>query len=272
MAFVKTTHGKVHYQMKGSGPCVVLVRGLGRWSVHWNGWDDRLAKTCTVVTFDHKGLGQTTSPMRLWDTLKSLADDIQTILRHERIESAHIVGTSLGGMVAAEFALHHPNMTESITMIGSSVGRSGHFRLSTRAAKLILVSPIKKLAAYDELAELLTAPKTSKEIKEQLARDWREEDTKVKQPLSTVIAQLVAALRFRNWERLQNISCPALIVVGRQDQFVPRGNSLFLHEKMPGSQFVEVEDAGHEPHVDQPEVLTQVVSEFVLNHDPMSRT
>jgi 3-oxoadipate enol-lactonase len=272
MAFVKTKHGKVHYQVQGEGPCVVLVRGLGRWSAHWNGWDALLAKTCKVITFDNKGLGQTTTPMRLWHSLTSLADDIYLILRHERIETAHVVGTSLGGMVAAEFALRHPKMTESITMIGSSIGRSGHFRISTRAAKLLVVAPIKKLAIYDELANLLTAPKTPTAVKDRLAHDWRKEDSKVKQPLSTVLAQLIAALRFRDWEKLQDIRCPAMVIVGRQDQFVPRGNSLFLHEKMPGSQLIEIEDAGHEPHVDKPEVLAQIVSEFVFCHDLMSRT
>jgi 3-oxoadipate enol-lactonase len=272
MAFVKTPHGKIHYTVKGNGPCVVLVRGLGRWSIHWSGWDDMLAKTCQVVTFDHKGLGKTTSPMRPWNTIKSLADDIHSILRNERIDTAHILGTSLGGMVATEFAIHYPAMTESITLIASSIGRSGHFRLSTRAAKLIFVAPFKKLEAYDELAELLTAPKTSKDIKEALARTWRAEDSKVKQPITAVLGQLIAAIRFRDWEKLQGIRCPSLILVGRQDQFVPRGNSLFLHEKIPGSKFIELEDAGHEPHVDQPNLLTQIVSEFVFSHDSLSRT
>ena len=86
------------------------------------------------------------------------------------------------------------------------------------------------------------------------------------------MAQLIAALRFNRWERLKHIECPTQIIVGRHDQFVPKGNSLYLHAKLPGSTLVEVPDAGHDPHVDRPELMTKIIADFVAGHDHSART
>jgi len=272
MPFAKTPHGKISYSIKGHGPAVVLIRGLGCWSVHWHGWDNLLAKSCTVITFDNKGLGLTTSPMHLWHTVKEIADDIAIILKSERIESAHVVGTSLGGMIGLKFAQEYPAMTQSLSVIGSSIGRSGHMRISLPAIKLLLRAPFIPDTYHEELADLLTSPKTSREKRLKLAEDFRSEDKKQKRPTGAVLAQLIAALRFNRWERLKHIECPTQIVVGRHDQFVPIGNSLFLHEKLPGSKLVEVPDAGHDPHVDKPELMTKIIEDFVAAHDHSMRT
>ena len=272
MSFAKTPHGKISYNIKGHGPAVVLIRGLGCWSVHWHGWDDMLAKTCTVITFDNKGLGLTTSPMLPWHSVKEIADDIAIILKSERLDSAHIVGTSLGGMIGLKFALEYPAMTQSLSVIGSSVGRSGHMRISLPAIRLLLRSPFMPETYHDELADLLTSPKTSLEKRRKLADDFRSEDKKQKRPIASVLAQLIAALRFNRWERLKHIECPTQIIVGRHDQFVPKGNSLYLHAKLPGSTLVEVPDAGHDPHVDRPELMTKIIADFVAGHDHSART
>jgi len=273
MRFAKTTNGKIHYRIKGDGPPLLLIRGLGRWSAHWCGWDDMLAKSCTVITLDNRGLGLTSSPMHLWHSLADLASDAATILRQERINSAHIIGTSLGGMVSLMFALNHPEMASSLSVIAASVGRSGHPRISMRAAKMLATAPILGDKIYDELATLLTSPKTSDEVRKKLADEWREEDRRYKQPVVTVIAQLIAVFRFRRWEQLEKIKCPTQVIVGVDDLFVPRGNSLFIHSAIPASKLIEVPAAGHEPHVDQPDLMTDIICRFINeNGTPASRT
>jgi 3-oxoadipate enol-lactonase len=270
MRFAKTPHGKIHYRIKGDGIPLVLIRGLGRWSAHWCGWDDMLAQKFKVISLDNRGLGLTTSPMRFWHTLEDLAKDIAVILKQERISSAHIVGTSLGGMISLVFAMRHPEMTASLNVIAASVGRSGHPRISMRASKMLASAPILGDKLYDELAVLLTSPKTSDAARQKLAKEWREEDRQYKQPVTAVIAQLIAALRFRKWEHLETIKCPTQIIVGTDDLFVPKGNSLFLHSTIPGSKLTELADAGHEPHLDQPEAMTDLVSRFITDNERRS--
>jgi pimeloyl-ACP methyl ester carboxylesterase len=79
----------------------------------------------------------------------------------------------------------------------------------------------------------------------------------------TVIAQLIAVLRFRRWEQLEKIKCPTQVIVGVDDLFVPRGNSLFIHSAIPASKLIEVPAAGHEPHVDQPDLMTDIICGFI---------
>lgn len=265
MRFAKTPHGKIHYHIKGEGPPLLIIRGLGRWSAHWHGWDEMLSKFFKVIALDNRGLGLTTTPMRPWNSLGDLANDAAAILKQERIDSAHILGTSLGGMVSLVFAMQHPEMTSSLNVIAASIGRSGHPRISLRAAKMLASAPVLGEKIYGELAILLTSPSTPDAVRQKLAKDWIEEDKKYRQPVFAVIAQLFAVMRFRKWERLAEIKCPTQIIVGSDDLFVPRGNSLFLHSVIPNSKLVELPSAGHEPHVDQPAKMTETIRSFILD-------
>lgn len=262
MPFVSTRLGKIFYEIKGSGPPLVLIRGLGLWSQHWFGWDQHLSKFATVITLDPRGLGQTTVPMRPWDTVETISNDILTILHSEHISKAHILGTSFGGMIALAFGLQHPESTISLSVIASSIGRSGHSRLSHQATKFLLSAPRHGPVFFDSLADLLTAPKSSIDLRMKLAGEFRRVQSIQPFNVPVVLNQLIAALRFRRWERLEQLSPRSLFIVGSHDQFVPKGNSIFLHEKTKGSQFIEVKDAGHEPHVDQPELLTELIHKF----------
>jgi pimeloyl-ACP methyl ester carboxylesterase len=266
MTIIETRYGNLHYNIQGTGEPVVLIRGLGRWSAHWCGWDQLLSKHMTVITFDSRGLGQTTIPIRPWNTVRDLGDDISAILKQEQIERAHLVGTSLGGQIALEFAITYPDMTKSITPIAASVGRSGHSRISSAAIRLLLTSAHKPHKFYPELARLLTSPHSPEKVRKELATEWMTIDKAYAQPQIAVINQLVAALRFRHWERLNTIRCPVHIIAGNDDLFVPRGNSLYLHQKIPESLLSLVDKAGHEPHVDQPSVMTQLVTDFISEH------
>jgi pimeloyl-ACP methyl ester carboxylesterase len=262
MSYVKTANGKIHYKIRGEGSTVVLIRGLGCWSEHWFGWDELLAKNCRVITYDKKGLGLSTTQMSPWHSVSELAEEVSIILKQERIESAHIVGTSLGGMVAMTFAIDFPEMTQSLTVIASSIGRSGHMRMSWPAIKLLLLRSLNNETFFENLAKLLTSNATSDTVRKKLADDWREIEKKQKSAIFTVFGQLSAALRFNKWEELTKITAPTQVVVGNDDYFVPRGNSLFLHSHLPGSKLVEVENAGHEPHICQPEALAEIVTSF----------
>lgn len=263
MTYAKTKFGKIHYEISGRGEPVVLIRGLGRWSEHWNGFDKRLAEKYRVIKFDNRGLGRSNAPLLPWSSMADLADDVALILRTERLASAHIVGTSLGGMIALEFAARHPEMTKSVTAINSSVGRSGHRRMSRKASRILLNAAKLGDKIYPELARVLLAPSAPKEMVEQLAREWQEIDRKYPQPTATVIQQLLIALRWRSVSNFASkIKSPVQIILSDDDLFVPRGNSLFLASRIDGAVLTRIPNAGHEAHIDQPEALEKVLTAF----------
>lgn len=264
MAFARSKFGKIFYEVSGAGEPVVLIRGLGRWSEHWNGFDKLLAKHCKVIVFDNRALGKSTTPLLPWHSMSDLASDVALILKTERIESAHIVGTSLGGMMALEFAAKFPEMTKSVTAINSSVGRSGHRRITQQGRNVLLRTPKLKEKIYPELAKVLTAPETSPTIIEKLGTDWLEIDRKYPMPIVSVTQQLMVALRWRDLSSISSkIKAPVQIISSDDDQFVPRGNSLFLASRIPGAKLTRIAKSGHEPHVDQPEELAKAIFSFV---------
>lgn len=263
MAYAKSRFGKFYYEIKGSGEPVIMIRGLGRWSEHWVGFDKRLAEHWKVITFDSRGLGRTTTPLLPWNTMTDLAADIALILRTERIDSAHVVGTSLGGMIALEFAAKFPQMAKSVTAINSSVGRSGHRRLSWGASHALMRAAKTGDKMYPELARVLLATSAPQELVQMLAKDWQEVDKKYSLPIAIVTQQLLVAMRWRHITRVaQALQCPVQIVSADEDQFVPRGNSLFLANRIPGALFTKIPNSGHETHVDQPEALEKALSDF----------
>ena len=170
MTYAKSRFGKIYYEIHGSGEPVVLIRGLGRWSEHWGGFDKRLAEHYKVIKFDSRGLGRSTAPLLPWNSMADLASDVVLILRTERIDSAHIVGTSLGGMVALEFAANHPEMTKSVTAINTSVGRSGHRRLSWGASNTLIRAAKIGDKMSPELARVLLATSAPAEVQETMAK------------------------------------------------------------------------------------------------------
>lgn len=263
MAFAKTRFGKIYYEIEGSGEPLVLVRGLGRWSEHWSGFDKLLTKSFRVIKFDSKGLGRSTSPLMPWFSMRDLASDIALILRTERIPAAHIVGTSLGGMIALEFAAQYPEMTKTVTAINSSVGRSGHRRITWKASKTLLKATKVNKEFYSDLSRVLLATSAPKERIEALTKEWLDIDRKYPLPIAIVTKQLLIALRWRSVSAFASkIRCPVQIILGNDDQFVPRGNSLFLAGRIDGAILKKIDGAGHEIHIDQPEILAQALIEF----------
>lgn len=266
MSFAKTKLGKIFYQISGPshGTPMVLVRGLGRWSEHWDGFEKRLAEEFRVITFDSRGLGKTTAPLLPWHTMKDLATDIAIILRTERIESAHIVGVSLGGMMALEFGAMYPELTKSVTAVNASVGRSGHRRITSEALKFLLRAPHLGAAVYPTLIGLLTAPTLDEARRKDLSEAWAKIDGQYALPVASVMQQLMIAMRWRNLPDVAGrIKCPIQIISADQDQFVPRGNSLFLAKRLPNATLVRFENCGHEPHMDQPELFQKTIAVFV---------
>lgn len=269
MPFAKTSQGKIYYEISGPENCppVVLLRGLGCWTEHWVGWHEGLSKTLRVIIVDNRGLGKSTVPIYPWNSMSDLARDILAVLKTERIARAHIVGTSLGGMIALQFGIDFPDSALSLTAINSSVGGSGHLRLTVPAIKILTTAPVSGGVSYARLAELLTAPSSPPEVRKKISKEWHDIEKRHRQPIRAVTCQLALAMRWSAWKDFSKLKMPVHIIASSDDQFVPRGNSLFIAEKTPHAKLTTINHSGHEPHIDQPEELMRVMTQFFKTID-----
>ncbi len=237
-------HG-LHYVERGEGDPLLLVMGLSGTHLSWGEpFLDALAEDFTVISYDHRGVGHSTRVTEQF-TLAQLADDAAGLLAGLGHDSAHVMGVSLGGMVAQEVALRHPERVRTLTIGCSYAGGEG--------------SALTDPATFQRLAEAWgsgdreRALRTGWEINvsEDFAgrpgeyERWRETALALRVPLSVIGMQSQAAVQHDTSARLGEIAAPTLVVHGTEDGMLPPPNSRVIADRIPGARLEWMEGIGH---------------------------
>jgi pimeloyl-ACP methyl ester carboxylesterase len=273
-------HGhKVAFRSAGAGPVVLLVHGMAGSSATWRHVLPALAQRFTVVAPDLLGHGESGKPRRGEYALGAHANflrDLLHVLGHER---ATIVGQSLGGGVAMQFAYQFPERCERLGLVGSGgLGREVSVilrALTFPGAEYILplVSTCRvrdvgnRVAAWLYQLGLRAAPAIEEVWRSFTSLTEADTRTAFFRTLRAVVdlgGQAVTAT-----DRLYLASqVPTLIVWGDRDPFIPVSHARTAHETMPGSRLEVFEDAGHFPHCEAPERFVEVLIDFITSTEP----
>ena len=274
-----TIHGhRVAYRMAGSGPPIVLIHGITASSRVWELVGPRLARQHTVLAPDLLGHGETAKPRGDY-SMGSFASGIRDLILWLDLGPATVVGHSLGGGVAMQFAYQFPERTQRLALVASGgLGRRVHGFL--RAATLPgseLVLPV--LAARQVLSAGRTVGRALGRVGLQLGNDAMEMargHASLGDPESR--AAFVHTLRASvdpGGQRVQAVDrlylaaeLPVLIVWGARDRIIPPEHGRRAHELVPGSRFELFERAGHFPHLDEPERFVRTLEDWIANTEP----
>ena len=237
----------LHYTLEGplDGPPVILLTGFAVGSGVWEYQIPALAQHYRVICLDNRGAGKTRAPTRPW-SMKDMARDVVALMDHLDLPSAHIVGCSMGGMVAQEVALLAAHRLASLTLIATHSGRWIDRLLRPEAIANFLRSNLGKGAVKKRAVErLLFTAAYSKHgprdrIDHAIARDFL-----VKPPLKDRLGQLAAILTHDTSRRLRTITAPTLVVVAGQDGLLSPAGCAALADLIPGAKKVVVPDGGH---------------------------
>ncbi|SMF62498.1 alpha/beta fold hydrolase [Pseudobacteriovorax antillogorgiicola] len=261
MPTVDVSGGNIFYQVEGRGEPLLMLRGLGRSSRYWLGFDKMMSQHFKVITLDHRGLGRSTAPLHWNSTIEDLAVDVATVLDHAGIESAHVFGLSLGGMVAMALAAEVPDRCRTLIVANSSSADYIHFRVNPiSVAKIALAAAQGKI--HEDVKRYVTTSKIDGRIGHEIGEQWGAIMEDEGFPIETIAKQLLASLRFRIRGRLDGRLIPTLILYGNQDQFVPRGNSQHLHRLIPHSNIQVIRGVGHEISVGHEDLLCSLICQF----------
>jgi pimeloyl-ACP methyl ester carboxylesterase len=272
-------HGqRVSYRTAGSGPVLLLLHGIANSSDTWSAVAPLLSKHYTVLAPDLLGHGKSATPRGDYSlgAHASGARDVATALGHERVT---VVGHSLGGGIAMQFAYQFPERTERLVLVSSGgLGREVHLLL--RAASLPGADYVLPALTSQRLVNLgrdvggLLAKvglHPSPDISV-LARGFAELDNAgSRQAFLHTLRAVVepGGQRVSANSRLGLAAhLPALIVWGENDSIIPVAHGAAAHEAMPGSRFVSFEGAGHMPQENQPHHFAAVLSEFCETTEP----
>lgn len=248
MPTIATRNARVQYWKTGTGPAVVLVQGAGVIGEGWRPQIDALKDRYTVIWIDNRGIGQsviTTGPL----TVEDMAADVVAVADAEGLERFHLVGHSLGGLIAQQVALSQPDRVGSLALLCTFLkGKQGatlslpllliaiRSRIGTRRMRrhafVEMVMPGEYLAAVDrdELCEGLQGL---------FGRDLADQP-----PI--VMQQVRAMSRFDVSGRLASLAgIPTLVLAAAHDMIARPEYGRALAAAIPGSAFVEIGGAGH---------------------------
>ena len=252
----------IHYSVSGNGSnTVVLLRGLGRWSEHWLGFESLLAsKGLRVITIDNRGFGESKDvKIDRHSRMDEFADDVALIISKEAPSGAHVIGVSLGGMIALSLAAMKPQLVKSLVIVNSSVAGADVNRISTRAILAIISVIIGSKKGYERLAGILLGATSSAEKKSKMASAWAAIDSRKRPLFGHVWAQLMAARSFHGLVEMASVRCPVIVIKSEGDLFVDPANSDFIHGTLKGSTMIKHPTAGHELAFDDPEWFADII-------------
>lgn len=269
MRTIRTDTGVIGYDVRGSGEAAILFNHSSASSLAWSElFLETLAARLTVVTVDYRGTGHSSlgsTPFSLLD----LATDGRAVLQEERIDRAMVIGTSMGGAVAQEFALAFPGHVSALILMGTLSGQS-HFVLPN-AAVLKLVEELlprwRELGKIEWWRQLLPTLYGAAFLREHEALALELELKGGRFTTSETIAEHGAAVEaFDSYERLPSICAPTLILHGSEDPIIPPRNGEVLACRIPGSEYIELRDVGHLPAVERSLEVADRVLRFALQN------
>jgi len=249
----------IAWERRGSGVPLVLVHGLGyaRWG--WEPVADRLAERFAVVLLDNRGIGASDAPPGPY-TVSDMAGDVLAVLDDAGLERAHVIGTSLGGMVAQELALSAADRVEKLVLVCTTPGGANAAPMPEQTVRLLAEAPsLEPLVALRRFVVNALAPDPPGELVERILAHRLA----TAQPLAAWSAQAAAGMSFDAWDRLGGLQAPTLIVHGTVDVVVDPGNAALLAERIPGARVERFEGCGHLLFWEQPARFVKVVGEFL---------
>ena len=259
MAFINNQGAKIYWDEQGAGEPVLLIMGLGYPSVMWYRTRPPLAARYRTIALDNRGVGRSDMPPGPYP-IALMASDAAGALDASGVESAHVYGVSMGGMIAQEFALQYPKRVRSL-ILGCTASGGSHVVKAEPDVNQLLMS--RGNLSLEEAAEaavpFMYDSATSRElIDEDLAirKDWFPRP-------EAYMAQLEGIRSWEAYSRLSQISAPTLVIHGESDRLVPAGNGKLIAERIPGAKLVLLPHAGHIYSTDQTEAAHEAILEFL---------
>jgi 3-oxoadipate enol-lactonase len=260
--FAELTDLRCYYQLLGAGDPVLLVPGLGATCALWDSIAAELSNSFSLILPDTRGLGRSI-PKRAPQTLADFAVDLVELMDHLQLDRVHVLGLSLGGMIAQQLAIDHPSRVDRLVLVSCA----NRFVPYLREVAMLLAQALRHFPpnAFRRTMELLgTAPQYfddhATEIEQKIAQSCE-----VSIPRSAVARQLRCLARSESHHANNHlINAPTLVIAGDQDMLIPACYAQQMAAAIPGSEFVLMPGSGHNPFMEKPDVVIPLVTEFLM--------
>lgn len=264
MPTVRTPAAELHYERSGSGEPLLLIQGMSGTHVSWGEpFLAPLRERFEVVVFDNRGIGLS-GPVEGPFTISEMAEDAAALMHELGLESAHVTGISMGGMIAQELALAHPERLRTLTLGCTYCGGTGAQLTPEENARKLLegMSSGDRDKAIRAAYEVNLSPAFRAE--ENRYADFHEMATTVPAAKETIELQVQAIFGHDTSARLREISAPTLVIHGTVDGVLPYANGELVASLIPSARLETLEGIGHMFWWEQPEASADLIREHAL--------
>jgi len=260
MPDIRIDNINLHYETAGQGQPLLFLNGLGMSVRDWERQVAYFSTSYRVITFDYRGQGSSDKPAGPY-SIPLFCDDTVRLLMAANVWPAHMVGLSMGGMIAFQMAVSHPELLRSMVIVNSGPDLMQRTRVQKieflRRRFIVRVFGMRMMAKI--LADRLFPREGQESLRGEMAQRWAQND---KDAYNNTVKAL------RDWsvsKYLGEIRCPTLVISADQDNTPVKYKEQYV-SRMPDARLAVIPNSRHYTPLDQPEIFNEIVAEFLRGH------
>jgi 3-oxoadipate enol-lactonase len=263
MPFVHVADGtRIHYEVTGrpGATPILMIQGLGASKNAWNLQRIAMATRFRSISFDNRGAGRSDKPTQPF-TLEQMADDAIAVLDAAGVETAHVVGASMGGVISQIIAVKYPHRVRSLTLVCTAC-RNHPWRQELLQSWAQTAEEKGMIEVGKAAAQWVMSPRSFRRLVP--AFTWMGPLAALR-PRHSFVSQIQAILDTREdlVDELSSITAPTMVIVGNQDILTPRGDSEEIAERIPNAELVVISGAAHGLMMEHSTTFNKILIEFL---------
>ncbi|TMK42649.1 MAG: alpha/beta fold hydrolase [Actinobacteria bacterium] len=268
MPIARTPNVELSYERRGNGAPLLLIMGMSGTHLHWGEpFLSELEPSFDVVAYDHRGVGKS-SRVEAPFTIAQLADDAAALMAQLGWDSAHVVGISMGGMVAQELAVRHPERLRSLTL-GCTYAGGAEQRLTEPA---VITELMQSWSSGDR--EQAIRAGFAVNVSARYAAEpehyagFRRIALALPVAIPVIMEQMRAISGHDTSQRLGEVRVPTLVIHGTEDRMLPAENARWIASAIPGARLELMDGVGHLFFWERPAQSAALIGEIAAAAQP----
>jgi pimeloyl-ACP methyl ester carboxylesterase len=267
---------ELFYEEHGSGYPLLLIMGLAADSTAWLFQIPEFSRHYRTIAFDNRGVGRSSKPPGPY-SIHQMADDAKSLLDSLHIDRCHVVGVSMGGMIAQELVLRHPERVRGLVLActypepDAQVEEQRHMSLSKFGGSVDAAGGVKidlsTINPFEFFQNMLPLVFNQEFIVKELPKLMQVFTGALQYgfSLEAILGQVAAVMGHNATDRLHGIQSPTLVIAGDADRLIAPANSDLLARTIPGAKLVKVPGGSHGFNFETPELFNHEVLGFLAS-------
>jgi pimeloyl-ACP methyl ester carboxylesterase len=256
----------IYYEVHGQGEPLVMIMGFGGGCRGWYFQVRVFKKHYSVIIFDNRGIGKSDKATEPY-TIRTMASDTLGLMDYLGVARAHVLGMSLGSLVAQEIAIEHPERVDKLILACASIGETQEDDMHERMVKAFKVKEGPdgvdlRSVNFEEAMDTVVALSFNKRLYRMLLAPMSKVYVKMI-GVDGHLRQIEAVMGYNTLDRLHRIKAPTLVLTGTADNIIPPKYSEQIASLIPNARLVRVEGGSHALNIEMRSRFNKEVLDFL---------